>query len=154
KSRHSLHNALFEFAKGGSAPAGATTTIRGTSHATFVEEAVKQYTKHAERGDSATVEFAMFRPQDKPADPNGANNIYFDGVIGQLDASTSLYAALLTGNDGLVQRLQRAALDSIKGSLAIFTSAHPRSFDSKDPHALSKLIADITREAMHTQIGA
>lgn len=152
---------------GGKDLEGVPGTIAQITHQSMIEAvktAMSTFKGSAVAGSysSISVEFQMFNPVMKPAmDPskpadkqvNWANNIHFDGTLGQTDTSTSIYAALLAGVDGLVQRLERAALDAIKGSLAIFTTAHPRGFDGKDPNQLLDLLYDITADVMRTPMG-
>lgn len=125
---------------------------RAITHRSLADAVALELQKYKDQDVTSSVEFLMFHPADKPADPMWANNIYFDGTVGSTDAAKSLYAALYLENDAVTQRMQRAALDSIKGSVAIYTQKHERAFDEKNPHDLNGLIHDISKDIMETAL--
>jgi hypothetical protein len=139
---------------GGKTPDGSETTIARITHDSLIQ-AVKVAQSRFTPGSAAkmVIELQLFHPAMKPPKEEWANNVHFDGTLGATDAAPSIYGALLGGVDGLVQRLERAALDAIKGSLAIFTTAHPRGFDNKDPKQLLQLIHQITIDILNTPMG-
>ncbi|WZB39187.1 hypothetical protein SEA_JORDANFARM_33 [Microbacterium phage JordanFarm] len=155
--RISLHSAQRGIYNGGTPAEGSATTIKAIGLAELQNAVTTAFARaKSVHGDdiSATVEMQMFHPADKPASPEWANNIHFDGTLGETDIASSLYTALTLQTDGLVQRLQRAALDAIKGFRAIFTSPQPKDQDEKDPADLNTVIHNMVRKVMMTQIGS
>ncbi|QJD52938.1 hypothetical protein SEA_PHEDRO_31 [Microbacterium phage Phedro] len=155
--RISLHNAQRGIQNGGTPAEGSPTTIKAVTVEGLRQASMTAMTRaKSVHGDSvtATIELQMFHPADKPADPKWANNMHFDGTLGETDVASSLYSALSLQTDGLVQRLQRAALDAIKGYRAIFSQPQPKDQDEKDVNNLNLVIHEMTKKVLMTQIGS
>lgn len=146
-SRTALDAALYQV------PGTKDQTVQGITHKGLIEAVNQAYRKISGNDLDITIEMSMFHPADKPAEREWANNVHFDGTLGQADSESNLYDALLTGTMGIAQALQRFALESVKGSVAIFTQRFPRGFDIKDPEKLGDLIHDMAKTVMMTQIG-
>ena len=154
--RISLHAALRGIQNGGRPEEGSPNTIKAISVESLRQasaSAMGRAQKVHGTGLNGTIELQMFHPADKPAEEQWANNIHFDGTLGETDIASSLYSALILQTDGLVQRLQRAALDAIKGFRAIFTHPHSKSQDVKDPTDLNLVIHEMVKQVLMTQIG-
>lgn len=137
-------------------PKGAKVYFMGTSHSALVEavaQAKQRMTANYDSTHTMTVEFQMLHQDDKPATEEHANSVLFDGLTGPLDTANSLYGAVIAQNEGLGAQLQRQALDSIKGSLAILTQRMERGFENLDPTHLKQILLDMTETVMSVQIG-
>lgn len=73
----------------------------------------------AETGAPVSVEVDFFHPDSRPAEPEWANNVYFDGMAHSLlpDGSESLIAAFWSANGGQVAAATQKALDASKNGL-------------------------------------
>lgn len=124
------------------------------SHADLRQEAELVQSSIADQdGWSFTIDFQMYHPEDKPADPQWSNSVVFDGTVGPADSGESIYAELLASPDGITQRTQRAALDAIKGHLAIFTTDIPADRTELRPEELRSLIQSKTLAILGTPMG-
>lgn len=130
--------------------------IRGLSMYALMNEADLRYQEYRNENPNstlrATVDLQMFHPADKPAEPQWANSIVFDGTLGPSDTQPNIYSAWMVSVDGVGERLQRAALDSIKGSLAILRRKYPRGFDTLDATNLQTEIHNMAMKLMETEV--
>ena len=92
------------------------------------------------RGGTVTgLDVSLFHPQDMPATPDYANNLFFEGTttIGNGDIHPSLLASLWLSNGGLNRLLQAAALKANKkGTLAL---VNPELFTPDQVRALENI---------------
>ncbi|QNN98079.1 hypothetical protein SEA_FEDE_31 [Microbacterium phage Fede] len=154
--RISLHTALRDIYNGGTPAEGSPTTIKGLDLKSLQNASVSAFSRaKAVHGENVTasIEMQMFHPADKPAEPQWANNLHFDGTLSATDSASSLYSALQLDTAGLVQQLQRAALDAIKGYRAIFTHPHPKDIDEKNALDLNSTIHEMVKKVLMTQMG-
>lgn len=152
--QHGLNFALDNIV-GSTKEKGSTYDIKSLNYSKLVERAAHEFNKVKQQGWTATVDFRMFHPADKPADPKWANNVHYDGVAGAADTARSAYSAANQGVAGQTQDLQRAALDSSKGGVtALFGTEQSRRFDTRDPNKLGELIQQMAADIMGTQITA
>lgn len=90
-------------------------------------------------GGSATVEIDFFHPDSRPADPEWANSVYFDGMAHSLlpDGAESLIAAFWSANAGRVAEDTQLPLDAGKeGAIALtpFTRPDPAAVAEAEAH--------------------
>src|SRR5690606_20547635 len=96
-------------------------------------------------------------PYSKP--PEFANNMHYDGVVGQADEQNDIISAFLFGADGYNQQQQRIALDARKGGTRSINKLASDAIQKDpalyaDPVNLQALIEDLTDQVMRADHGS